>query len=235
MKSLEENQTELFTKWQSETSELKGQLDKARANEKTTKEKIRRASLSVEKVRMIRTFCFGRGERAEMILTYLSLRSSQVKEKTNKKKGKARKFFDGLWSRHKHGDIVAQDMAAPPPAAQSVEAVEPHKKKRLSSLVAQRDSVILSQDPTRVRVASSSKAIMSEMVRTEKMQAEEWKELQVRQERLTVTLQKAQDDFVHKQVLETMQDLEATQQKLYTEWEKKNKDLQAQLEGEIGL
>ena len=78
MKSLEENQTELFTKWQSETSELKGQLDKARANEKTTKEKIRRASLSVEKVRMNRTFYFGKGERAEMILTYLSLRSSQV-------------------------------------------------------------------------------------------------------------------------------------------------------------
>ena len=40
----------------------------------------------------------------------------------------------------------------------------------------------------------------------------------------------AQDDFAHKQVLETMQDLEATQQKMYSEWEQKNNDLRAQLE-----
>ena len=51
MKSLEENQTELFSKWQSETSELKGQLDEARTKEKTTKEKLRRTSVTVEKVR----------------------------------------------------------------------------------------------------------------------------------------------------------------------------------------
>ena len=73
MKSLEENQTELFTKWQSETSELKGQLDKARANEKTTKEKIRRASLSVEKVRQNVLFWEGRASGNELNLPFASL------------------------------------------------------------------------------------------------------------------------------------------------------------------
>ena len=68
------------------------------------------------------------------------------------------------------------------------------------------------------------------MVRTETLQAEEWKELQMRHERLSMNLQKAQDDFSHRQVVETMQDLEATQQKMYIEWEENNKELRRQLE-----
>jgi len=191
MKSLEANQTELFHKWQDETAALKNELEGMKAKEASTKDKIRRVSVTVQE--------------------------EKKKGSPKSKKGKAKGFFNKLWKSHKHQHPPQREGRSVVRETQAPERV-------------QRSSIILSQGPARVRIASSSAAIMSEMVRTEKMQTEEWRELQARQERLSLNLQKAQDDFAHGQVIETMKSLETTQQKMYAEWEEKNKSLRRQLE-----
>ena len=91
-------------------------------------------------------------------------------------------------------------------------------------------SIIVSSSPTRATVSSNMCLVIKDMEKAEKRQNEEWKELQARQNALSLNFLKTNDEVARKQVLDTMRSLGTTQQIMYQKWEATNASLRLQLE-----